>query len=157
MPNFMGKQISAFISQNPTSEVYIKDNTEKFDLSLIVIWFIALAAVVIGSLWTRHEFINMLPKSPNAEEEAEDMSSPVDEQTRINRKKKEEKKKQKEEENKSLITLNIGYISIFLLLIVVCSILLLLYFFYNIMSKLYWNLHARDDNDTNIFNRRNIV
>jgi hypothetical protein len=35
-------------------------DSDKFDYSLIVIWFVALFTIVFGALWTRMEFIKRL-------------------------------------------------------------------------------------------------
>ena len=131
------------MSNNPNSTILVDGNDRKFDASLIVIWFIALLAVFIGSMWTKHEFKKMLPNQTGnvikRSESNEDMvqNNSVDETTRINEQARLDKKqRKKEEENKSLITLNVSYMAIFVLLIIVVTMLLLLYFFYNVMSNL---------------------
>lgn len=132
----MSQKVSQFIGVNQDSTVLITDSKDKFDWSLIVIWFIALLSVFLGALWTRLEFIKLLTKKKDPNDLNEVISDEqIDETTRITRAKKAAKQKKKEEEEKSLITLNVGYVSIFVLLMIVCAILLLLYFFYNIMSK----------------------
>ena len=105
----------------------IRDLSDKFDWSLIVIWLVALSCILIGALWTRREFIKLLPGNRDAMshlEEENDLGN-LDETYRS---KQEARKKKKEEEDKSMITQSIGVLSIFVLLFIVCGVLLLLYF-----------------------------
>lgn len=140
-PEFMANELTEFSINNPVSSVLMTDATDKFDWSLIVIWLIAIAAVIVGALWTRLEFIKLMPKKREAIIENENNDD--DEETaRIKREKKEAKQRKKDEEDKSMITLSVGYLSILMLLIIVCGILLLLYFFYNIMIYFVYVLFA---------------
>lgn len=134
-PKFMANEVSKFISKNPNTTVLVSDASAKFDWSLIIIWLIAITSIVIGALWTRYEFIKLLPKRNDQSLSTEhlDDNLPDDEIARLNRAKKDAKRRKKEEEDKSMITLSIGYLSIFVLLLIVCGILLLLYYFYHIM------------------------
>ncbi len=129
----MADQVSSFANANPQSTVLISASGDKFDWSLIVIWFIALVTVFLGALWSRLEFNQLLPKSPDNSFLNGSDDDLVDEATLAARAKKAAKQKKKEEEDKSLITLSVSYLSIFVLLVIVCMILLLLYFFYNVM------------------------
>lgn len=98
---------------------------------------VALSSIIIGSFWTRREFIKLLPGNRDVANMSDlddsDLNGPsLDETFRA---KQEAKKKKKEEEDKSMITQNIGVASIFVLLFIVCAVLLLLYFFYSVVSK----------------------
>ncbi len=130
----MADQVASFSDANPNSTVMISPNTDKFDWSLIVIWFIALITVFLGALWSRLEFIKLLPKKQEVPSLFNASENEINDETTLeNRAKIQAKQKKKEEEDKNLITLSVSYFSIFILLVIVCGILLLLYFFYDVV------------------------
>lgn len=58
-----------FLSGANDPTVYLEADTSKFDASLMVIWLIAVATVILGSLWTLHEFRVMSETSRQQHEE----------------------------------------------------------------------------------------
>lgn len=55
--------IKNFLVGAKDPSVYLEADQSKFDASLIVIWLIAVVTVVLGSLWTLHEFRLMIETS----------------------------------------------------------------------------------------------
>jgi hypothetical protein len=46
----------SFIQNSKNPKVTLLESDEKFDPSAIVIWFIAVIVVFLGSLWSSYEF-----------------------------------------------------------------------------------------------------
>ena len=148
MPNEFANQLSKFISlsNSSTLKVLLNNKTSKFDLSLIVIWLIAIATIVLGALWTKLEFRTSLSKleddarqnSVGSNENLVDNKSATTanstEPGQIEAASSPEKTQDSNNDDQ-LTTISISYISIFVLLLFVVGILLLLYFFYDYMSE----------------------
>jgi hypothetical protein len=148
MPNEFANQLSKFISlsNSSTLKVLLNNKTSKFDLSLIVIWLIAIATIVLGALWTKLEFRTSLSKlEDDARQNSVDSSENLVDNKSVTRANSTEpatiegasssKKTQDSNNDDQLTTISISYISIFVLLLFVVGILLLLYFFYDYMSE----------------------
>lgn len=69
MPDEYAQRLSKFLSGANDPTVYLEADTSKFDASLMVIWLIAVATVILGSLWTLHEFRVMSETSRQQHEE----------------------------------------------------------------------------------------
>lgn len=126
-------------------------DTSRFDFSLIVIWLIAILTIILGALWTKHEFYltltkqsdsldtNKIESNENLVNNNSSANQTLNESNRNESTKETKKlssaKKNDENDQKQLSTITISYLSIFVLLLFVVGILLMLYFFYNVMSK----------------------
>jgi uncharacterized integral membrane protein len=150
LTNFINK--TASLNSNNTISVNMNGDTSRFDFSLIVIWLIAILTVVLGALWTKHEFYLTLNKQSEGSDAAkiesnenlvnnnnnsanQTLNDSNRDESAKEAKKLSKDKKNEENENRQLSTITIGYLSIFILLLFVVGILLLLYFFYKVMSK----------------------
>lgn len=51
-----------FLSDSTENTISLTSDLSKFDFSLIVIWIIAVVVIILGGLWTKHEFKIMLSK-----------------------------------------------------------------------------------------------
>jgi hypothetical protein len=137
-----------------TLKVSLNDNSSRFDISLIVIWLIAIVTIILGALWTKLEFGISLTK---LEEEAKTNNVDSNEnlvdsksvatinaadvsELEANRNLEASptsKRTQEKNNEEQITTISVGYVSIFVLLVFVVGILLLLYFFYDYMSKIF--------------------
>lgn len=143
-----------FLSSATNVTASISTDTDKLDLSLVLIWFIALFAILTGALWTKHEFkkslntnrIDALTKQQQEQNVSnlEAVTIQIDNAESLRKSntklfqstnKSENCKRADDSDNKNLTTISVGYVAIFVLLIFVVTMLLLLYFFYSVMSK----------------------
>jgi len=156
MPNIFANKLSSFVNSSISStlKVSLNNNSSRFDISLIVIWLIAIVTIILGALWTKLEFGISLTK---LEEEAK--TSNVDSNENLVDSKSvatinaadvseleanrnleatsTSKRAQDKNNEEQITTISVGYVSIFVLLVFVVGILLLLYFFYDYMSKFF--------------------
>ena len=157
MPDEFAAKLSSFIKKttslnsNNSLSVYMNGDTSRFDFSLIVIWLIAILTIILGALWTKHEFYltmtkqsdssdtNKIESNENLVSNNSSANQTLNESNRNESTKETKKlssvKKNDENDQKQLSTITISYLSIFVLLLFVVGILLMLYFFYNVMSK----------------------
>lgn len=157
MPDEFAAKLSSFIKKttslnsNNSLSVYMNGDTSRFDFSLIVIWLIAILTIILGALWTKHEFYltltkqsdsldtNKIESNENLVNNNSSANQTLNESNRNESTKETIKlssaKKNDENDQKQLSTITISYLSIFVLLLFVVGILLMLYFFYNVMSK----------------------
>lgn len=157
MPDEFAAKLSSFIKKttslnsNNSLSVYMNGDTSRFDFSLIVIWLIAILTIILGALWTKHEFYltltkqsdsldtNKIESNENLVNNNSSANQTLNESNRNESTKETKKlssaKKNDENDQKQLSTITISYLSIFVLLLFVVGILLMLYFFYNVMSK----------------------
>lgn len=157
MPDEFAAKLSSFIKKttslnsNNSLSVYMNGDTSRFDFSLIVIWLVAILTIILGALWTKHEFYltltkqsdsldtNKIESNENLVNNNSSANQTLNESNRNESTKETKKlssaKKNDENDQKQLSTITISYLSIFVLLLFVVGILLMLYFFYNVMSK----------------------
>ena len=84
MPDMFASILSTFLNSASNATAAISKDTDKLDFSLIVIWFVALFAILTGALWTRYEFKISLDNNNRATKHEEDQQVQQSEITQIN-------------------------------------------------------------------------
>lgn len=84
MPDMFASILSSFLNSASNATAAISKDTDKLDFSLIVIWFVALFAILTGALWTRYEFKISLDTNNRATKHEEDQQVQQSEITQIN-------------------------------------------------------------------------
>ena len=85
MPDMFASTLSSFLNSASNATGAISKDTDKLDFSLIVIWFVALFAILTGALWTRYEFkISLDTNNRTEKQEEEQEQAQQSEITQIN-------------------------------------------------------------------------
>lgn len=140
MADEFAKKVSYFL-QGESNMTVLQSDLTRFDGSLIVIWLIASLTIILGGLWTRHEFNSKLlkPQSIGEANQSNDANDVNDaQQSSPNLIENEENKK--DDDHKQSLTISVGYWSILVLLLFVVGMLLMLYFFFDYMSIFFFQI-----------------
>lgn len=135
MADEFAKKVSFFLEGEKNLTVSQSD-LSRFDGSLLVIWAIASLTIILGGIWTRHEFNIKLEKPNSSGLTNQNFTDEVNDNQINTSNLIENEENKNDDDHKHSLTISVGYWSILVLLVFVVGMLLMLYYFFDYMSKL---------------------
>lgn len=136
MADEFAKKVSYFL-EGESNMTVLQSDLSRFDGSLIVIWIIASLTIILGGIWTRHEFNSKLVKPESIGETNQRNTYEVNDTHQNSPSLIENEDNKKDDDHKQSLTISVGYWSILVLLLFVVGMLLMLYYFFDYMSKFF--------------------